>query len=558
MNKLLLSVGAALLLSLTACGGGGSATTPATAATTITSGVAHLGLVSGGIVRAYKVTNGVKGTQLGTVSTTNAQGGFQIDVGSYVGPILFELTGNGAATKYLDEATGTRITMPNKTVYRTILPSVPTKPVAITPLTEIATYGALLNGGTTQAINDAFTAVKESYAAATTDIAFTIPSDLVGVAGSAAQENYASILAMLAVLPSVDPATVDLFSEVQELSSSMFPERGIIIPGIVGGGGQTMASLVNPTNWAALNNGLRQPATINPAGTTTKATVTTTTSTSVSVAGITYAGPKFGWTGPISTTGYTSANAVYFTTTTQGCSAQDMQRLIWNYETALSNLFTDFGVTAAQMGISANNKLHVMCTNQVVVGSGAGAKTGFQVVGYAKNFAGGQSLISYYRLVKHEMVHTFQDILSQGKISLMDRWFSEGMAVFISGQSIKATNAGLTTWKTQTVPAGYPAIINPISVGVFGSSPTTSLNTVLNNGNPFDTNQGYYNVYGTAIKYLLTPAPIGAGNTIADLKTVLTTMAGGSTFTQAFDATMNITKANFQTNFYTIMGTFLR
>ncbi len=524
------------------------------AVVTVTSGVAHLGLVLGGTVTAYSVVNGVKSAQLGLPAATDTFGAFQIDIGAYTGAILFELTTNGSAT-YKDEYTGGTVSMPTGAIYRTILATVPTQPVAITPLTEIATYGALLNGGTAQAITDAFTAVKESFAAATTDIRLTIPADLAGSVGTAAEEDYAAVLAMLAVEPPVDPAYANLVALVQGYSKDMFPERGIIFAGWVGDPTFSLNSLINPTNWAALNNGLRQPIAINPAGTTTKATVTSTPSTPVSVAAITYVGPQFGWTGTINATGYNSANATYFTTATQGCSTLDMETLIWAYEHSLSNLLVKFGVTAAQMGISTNNKLHVMCTNQIL--GGAGSKTGMQLEGFTQSTSNGSTVIDYYRLVKHEFVHTFQDILNQGQVSLLDRWFSEGMATFISGQTIKTTNAGLTAWKNQTVPTGYPAIINPISVGVFNSSPTTSFNTVLNNGHPFDTDQGYYDVFGTAINYLTTPGPIGAGNTTADLKLVLTDMAAGSTFTQAFDARMNVTKANFQANFYTIMANFL-
>ena len=575
MKVRLFSMLAACAIALAACGGGGSGgsgTTGTTAggagggapgggggttAGTTVSGVAHLGLVTNGIVTAYKVVNGAKGAQLGQAATTDAQSRFQINIGNYAGPILFELTSN-AATKYLDEATGTQISMPQKTVYRTILASVPTNPVAITALTEMATYGALLNGGTAQAISDAYALVKDSFASAATDLVYTIPANLASATpGTAAQENYAAILAALSVLPSVDPTSADLYDVVQTYERAMFADPGIMYPAVVDfGGGNTLASLVNAANWTALNNGLRQPAAFTPAGASAKATTTTVAATPVSVAGITYAGPQYNWTGPISGTGYQSANAVYFTTTNQPCTTSDMQHLIWAYEAALTNLLNDFGVTAAQLGISAANKLHVMCTNQIPVASGVGANAGFQVVGYSKNIAAGQEPDSYYKLVKHEMVHTFQAILSNPSASQEHRWFAEGLAVYLSGQRLIGTNAALTAWKKQPVTAPAPAIQNPISVQVFGVSPALATNPAT--GLPYTTSQGYYPVFGRAVEYLLTPAPVGAGNTMADVKAIYQAMSGGSTFTQAFDARMNITEANFQTNFYTIMSQFLR
>lgn len=114
------------------CGGGGGGAP----ATTVISGVASKGAVSGATVTVFAITGGAKGTPLGQPATTSTTGAFSIDIGPVTGPVLVEVTGDG---RYTDEATGSVKSIQGTTL-RAVVPNATlgTVSVAVTPLTEVA------------------------------------------------------------------------------------------------------------------------------------------------------------------------------------------------------------------------------------------------------------------------------------------------------------------------------------------------------------------------------------------------------------------------------------
>ena len=127
----------ALALALYGCGGGSGGTVavaPPTAVTTL-SGVASNAPISGAAVTAYQITAGAKGALLG-FGTTDTTGAYHLNLGSYVGPVLVEVSGGS----YTDEATGN----PNATVpagqplHVAVANASGTLSAAVTPLTELA------------------------------------------------------------------------------------------------------------------------------------------------------------------------------------------------------------------------------------------------------------------------------------------------------------------------------------------------------------------------------------------------------------------------------------
>jgi hypothetical protein len=84
---------------LSACGGGGGSSP----ANTTVSGKASKGPINGGTVTVYALkADGAKGNQIGPIATTNVDGKYEINLGSYTGNVLVEVTGG----TYTDEATG--------------------------------------------------------------------------------------------------------------------------------------------------------------------------------------------------------------------------------------------------------------------------------------------------------------------------------------------------------------------------------------------------------------------------------------------------------------------
>ena len=188
---------------LAGCGGGGSSSsnsnTPPPPAQGTISGTAVKGPVTGATVTAYAITNGMMGSQLGT-ATTDTQGNFSISIGTYSGPVMFQLTSG----TYTDEATGSIMSMLSGDVLTAVVQTVAsgstTSGIQMTPLTAMAqTMAAHMTGGMTDAnIATANTNVGAYFMV--NDILHTMPMNpLVSGAGSGSQDatNYGMTLAAM-------------------------------------------------------------------------------------------------------------------------------------------------------------------------------------------------------------------------------------------------------------------------------------------------------------------------------------------------------------------------
>jgi len=187
-----------LSLFFVSCGGDGDKKSSGSGESPTTgneiSGLAATGLISGGTVSVYAVTDdGQKGSLLGS-ATTASDGSYTVDVGDYTGPVLVEITGG----TYLDEATGETKTL--DTTLRAALDSVSGDvTVAVTPLTEIAVRMAEAgNGLDAVKIKDANELLSQLISA---DIISTLPADINDStefgAASDDTKNYALLLAAI-------------------------------------------------------------------------------------------------------------------------------------------------------------------------------------------------------------------------------------------------------------------------------------------------------------------------------------------------------------------------
>ena len=100
-----------------------------------------------------------------------------------------------------------------------------------------------------------------------------------------------------------------------------------------------------------------------------------------------------------------------------------------------------------------------------------------------------KALEDVQRLIHHEMVHIFQhQLLGQDKMYALPTWFSEGMAVAFSGQSI--------IWK----PSDFKQELK-----AFNSVPNAAFYLLMNQHMPFDMNSApfnsLYDIWGIAFIY---------------------------------------------------------
>jgi len=196
---LVLAIGASL--SLFGCGGGsgdsGGAISSVDGAIT---GSAVKGPVSGATVQAFAISNGLTGTQIGT-GTTDMQGNFMVNTGSYSGPVMLRMSGG----TYMDEATGASMAMQSGDIMTSMIPQAIAgsvmNGVQITPLTSMAQMRAQsMSGGMTPTnITAANTAMGDYFSVG--DILYTHPMNPLtpgsGTGATQDRRNYGMVLAAM-------------------------------------------------------------------------------------------------------------------------------------------------------------------------------------------------------------------------------------------------------------------------------------------------------------------------------------------------------------------------
>lgn len=164
------------------------------------SGTAMMGPVMGAVITAFAVNpDGTKGAQVGT-TMTDAQGNFTMQMGTFFGSVMIELTGGN----FNDEATGQVMSM-QSAIMTAAIPNMPQganmNGIQITPVTSMAQNLAQhMAGGMTQAnIETANTAMGQYFGVS--DIISVHPMDPT-VSGSGAsatqdQRNHGMTLAAM-------------------------------------------------------------------------------------------------------------------------------------------------------------------------------------------------------------------------------------------------------------------------------------------------------------------------------------------------------------------------
>ena len=138
------------------------------------SGNVFNGPMTGASVMAFALSGGTKGVQLAT-APIDAAGGFMLSLGSYAGPVMLQVS-HGT---YIDEATGTTVTMGSADTMTAVMSSIGSGShmtgVWVTPLTSMAQARAqAMSGGMADAnITSANTAVGNYFMM--NDVLHTMP-----------------------------------------------------------------------------------------------------------------------------------------------------------------------------------------------------------------------------------------------------------------------------------------------------------------------------------------------------------------------------------------------
>lgn len=185
-----------------ACGGGGDTVVAGVGSggTGFLAGAVTKGPVGSTTVIAYGITGGQAGAQVGS-ATTDANGNFNMSIGTYAGPVMLQASGG----TYTDEATGTTMSLAQGDVMSVAIPTVAagatTSGIQVTPVTAMAqAIAKQMPGGMTDANISAANAAMGSYFSVT-DIVHVQPMNplVQGSGASASQDaqNYGMTLAAM-------------------------------------------------------------------------------------------------------------------------------------------------------------------------------------------------------------------------------------------------------------------------------------------------------------------------------------------------------------------------
>ncbi len=198
------ALSAATMLALAACDDNGGAADTGIGAVGGIGGTGIKGPVAGATVTAFAIENGLPGKQIGSSTTTDGQGNFNLSIGSYAGPVMLQLAGGS----YTDEASATAMTMASGDVMTAMLPTLAAgaqvSGVQMTPLTSMAQAIAqhMSGGMTDDNIKTANAAVGSYFSVA--DIVHTPPiNPLVAGSGTGASQDaidYGMTLAAMSQL----------------------------------------------------------------------------------------------------------------------------------------------------------------------------------------------------------------------------------------------------------------------------------------------------------------------------------------------------------------------
>ena len=142
-------------------------------------------------------------------------------------------------------------------------------------------------------------------------------------------------------------------------------------------------------------------------------------------------------------------------------------------------------------------------------------------------------------VLKHELVHVIQWLITGGESRPVDTWFIEGLPLALAGDTTAIR--GIDQLDRLTAEYGTDS---PISIKSY--SQITS---------PEAGEHFHYPMFHLAVEYLL--ADDGAGRSPADMTDVLIDVAEGASFEAAFEDRVGLRLDDFETEFFGLMSAYL-
>lgn len=131
-------------------------------------------------------------------------------------------------------------------------------------------------------------------------------------------------------------------------------------------------------------------------------------------------------------------------------TSDDKLRAARGTQRALDEIKAQLQLTPAApgIGVDGTNKVAV-CVDGTLAYGGTGHLNEFSISAYS-HIPSDQSASDWYKMLKHEMVHTVQAGLlgTPDQNTVLPLWFTEGMATYLADQEILDTVDNLTAWST--------------------------------------------------------------------------------------------------------------
>ena len=234
--------------------------------------------------------------------------------------------------------------------------------------------------------------------------------------------------------------------------------------------------------------------------------------------------------GTTDTTVYTTPDTVVY-----GVSATDQDKLdtARAAQVSINEIKTQMGYTAPGSGIGFDgaNKI-IVCVDGSGTQSnvGEGDAIGLGVTAMSKDMVTGTTERQWRHLVKHELFHTFQGVLvgQTDPWNVLDRWFQEGTAEFISGSDYLDTSAKVTAWQSAYEKSGT---CTPAKVSSYTYMDTNCRYGAEKEGDVL------YKAYTTPVAMLFDAASYGGGgNSLTKISQLMAAIKNGASFETAFNA----------------------
>jgi hypothetical protein len=142
-------------------------------------------------------------------------------------------------------------------------------------------------------------------------------------------------------------------------------------------------------------------------------------------------------------------------------------------------------------------------------------------------------------VLKHELVHVIQWLITGGESRPVDTWFIEGLPLALAGDTTAIR--GLDQLDRLTAEYGT---VSPISIKSYSQI-----------AGPEAGEHFYYPMFGLAVEFLMDEE--GHGGSAVDMRDVMIDVAEGATFEAAFQDRMGLRLDGFENEFFSLMSTYL-